>query len=98
MIDGDEDHTALRPGALIAEFRIERVLGSGGFGITYLAHHTALGREVAVNEYLPAERAARVGGADGRRPRPLLRCAHPLTMLAAQMLVDVIRDRLRSDE
>ena len=46
---------ALPPGTRIEEFIIERILGSGGFGITYLATDTALGRQVVIKENLPAQ-------------------------------------------
>jgi predicted Ser/Thr protein kinase len=45
------------------EFRIERVLGHGGFGITYLADDTTLRKKVAIKEYLPAQFAVRAAGA-----------------------------------
>lgn len=32
-------------------YRIEKVLGHGGFGITYLGEHTALGYKVAIKEF-----------------------------------------------
>ncbi|MEZ5850561.1 MAG: protein kinase [Hyphomicrobiaceae bacterium] len=44
---------------LVGDFRIERVLGAGGFGITYLALETALARQVTIKEYFPVDFAAR---------------------------------------
>ena len=46
---------ALPAGTRLEEFVIERVLGSGGFGITYLARDTALGRQVVIKENLPVQ-------------------------------------------
>ncbi|MCR4301565.1 MAG: serine/threonine protein kinase [Sulfuricaulis sp.] len=51
--------SSLRSGYRLAEYTIESVLGHGGFGITYLAHDTALGAQVAIKEYLPHEIASR---------------------------------------
>jgi hypothetical protein len=50
---------ALPPGLQLHEYRIERVLGQGGFGITYLATDANLSAEVAIKEYLPEEIAFR---------------------------------------
>lgn len=50
------EETYQRPlgiGEMIDVFRIERVLGAGGFGITYLATDTTLNCYVAVKEYFP---------------------------------------------
>lgn len=37
------------------KYRILRVLGQGGFGITYLAEHTMLNKLVAIKEFFPKE-------------------------------------------
>ncbi|AKJ29335.1 serine/threonine protein kinase [Caldimonas brevitalea] len=50
---------ALQPGARVAEYEVQHVLGEGGFGIVYLAVDHDLQRHVAVKEYLPAALASR---------------------------------------
>src|SRR5712691_3517252 len=50
---------ALPAGYALQEYRIERVLGVGGFGLTYLALDENLHLKVAVKEYLPADIALR---------------------------------------
>lgn len=47
---------------LVGDFRIERVLGAGGFGMTYLAEEIALARKVTIKEYFPTDFAARGEG------------------------------------
>lgn len=49
---------------LVGDYRIERVLGAGGFGITYLAEEIALGRSVTIKEYFPSDFAARSNAGD----------------------------------
>lgn len=49
---------------LVSDYRIERVLGAGGFGITYLADEIALGRSVTIKEYFPSDFAARANQGD----------------------------------
>jgi serine/threonine protein kinase len=49
----------LAPGTKLGEFEIVRVIGSGGFGIVYLANDRLLLRQVAIKEYLPATLAGR---------------------------------------
>ena len=50
---------ALTPDTQLAEFRIKKVLGRGGFGITYLAHDNNLHKDVAIKEYFPTHLAYR---------------------------------------
>jgi serine/threonine protein kinase len=45
--------------SLLHEYRLEQVLGAGGFGMTYLAADTHLEKPVAIKEYLPSELAHR---------------------------------------
>ncbi len=54
--------TALIPGYQLQEYAIKAVLGSGGFGITYLAHDSNLQYQVAIKEYLPSGVATRISG------------------------------------
>jgi serine/threonine protein kinase len=54
-----DQESTLKPGDVIAEYRIEKVLGSGSFGVTYLAHDTQLARGVAIKEYMPVMYARR---------------------------------------
>ena len=55
-------HT-LPPGFRIDEYEIVRVLGAGGFGITYLAFDHNLDGPVAIKDYFPADIAVRAAGA-----------------------------------
>jgi serine/threonine protein kinase len=50
---------ALPRGYALHEYRIESVLGAGGFGLTYLATDSNLSLKVALKEYLPSDFAAR---------------------------------------
>ncbi|MDP1838121.1 MAG: protein kinase, partial [Reyranella sp.] len=47
---------------MIGRYEVVSVLGQGGFGITYRAHDSQLGREVAIKEYLPLALAVRQDG------------------------------------
>jgi TPR repeat protein/tRNA A-37 threonylcarbamoyl transferase component Bud32 len=55
--DGYPD--ALPRGFHLHWYLLERVLGQGGFGITYLARDTNLDQRVAIKEYLPIDVATR---------------------------------------
>ena len=59
----DDHKQALPAGVRLGSYRVARVLGVGGFGITYLCEHAGLGVQVAVKEYLPNEIAVRDGAA-----------------------------------
>lgn len=51
----------LAKGTLLQDgkYRIEKVLGQGGFGITYLAEQVRLGRKVAIKEFFIKQRCIR---------------------------------------
>jgi len=49
------DATALAAGSRLQEYRIDSILGSGAFGITYKAWDTNLDMAVAIKEFFPQE-------------------------------------------
>ena len=55
----DGDPNALRAGHRIAGYEILRVLGAGGFGITYEAESPITGKHVAIKEFFPRGIASR---------------------------------------
>lgn len=55
-----EIQVTLAEGELIQWYRVERVLGRGGFGVTYLATDTNLDHKVAIKEYLPVSMVVRL--------------------------------------
>jgi serine/threonine protein kinase len=52
---------ALPLGTLLGDYRLDAVIGHGGFGITYRAFDSQLAKVVAIKEYLPVEFAVRQG-------------------------------------
>lgn len=53
----------LLPGKMIGDkYMVGRVLGYGGFGVTYIGWDTTLHRKVAIKEYLPSDFATRSYG------------------------------------
>ena len=57
----DYHKQALPPGFRLGTYDVVRILGIGGFGVTYLCKHIALAVQVAVKEYLPNQIAVRDG-------------------------------------
>ncbi len=55
----DNPRNALTPGYKLHWYTIKKILGQGGFGITYLAEDTNLNQSVAIKEFLPIEMAIR---------------------------------------
>ena len=51
----------LSPGTMLRQYRLEKVIGQGGFGITYLAYDTELQRNVAIKECYPRDFVSRDG-------------------------------------
>ena len=56
-----DERLCLSPGAMLqgGKYRIESILGQGGFGITYLATQVSLGRKVAIKEFFMKEHCNR---------------------------------------
>lgn len=52
---------SLQAGYKLHWYKINKILGQGGFGITYLARDLNLDRDVAIKEYLPLDMAVREG-------------------------------------
>ena len=77
-------------------YRIDRVIGSGGFGMTYAAEDVNLGTTVAIKEYYPDEFGARnsrmrVGPRSERHVRPLNGAERAFLRRLARSLVSVTR-------
>ena len=59
MSEEQQHRLALPQGTRIRDFEFRRVLGHGGFGMTYLGWNVALDIPVAIKEYLPSGLATR---------------------------------------
>lgn len=49
----EDQRTPLEAGESVGVYRVERPLGSGGFGLTYVARDVVLDRPVALKEFMP---------------------------------------------
>ena len=61
MNDAHHPLNALPQGYRLEEYELVRVLGFGGFGMTYLGFDDNLGKAFAIKEYLPSDIATRTG-------------------------------------
>ena len=59
MSEEQQHRLALPQGTRVRDFEFHRVLGHGGFGMTYLGWNVTLDIPVAIKEYLPADLATR---------------------------------------
>ena len=61
--EGAEEALHLEPGTVLKDtYIVGKVLGYGGFGVTYLGWNTVLEQKVAIKEYLPSEFSTRMQG------------------------------------
>ncbi len=58
-MESSTPYKTLQPGDMLNWYRIERILGRGGFGVIYLATDTNLDHLVAIKEYIPSDVATR---------------------------------------
>lgn len=70
------EQLVLAAGFRLHEYRIDAVLGQGGFGVTYLATDIHLNAKVAIKEYLPGEFARRASDKSVSPRWPELRAAY----------------------
>ena len=61
MAGVERAYDTLRPGTEVDAYVIRKILGAGGFGVTYLAEHRRLGKEFAIKEFFPRAFAFRDG-------------------------------------
>ena len=58
-----EESIHMNPGTLLNErYQVGRVVGFGGFGVTYIGWDTKLEQKVAIKEYLPSDFSTRMPG------------------------------------
>ena len=78
----------LKSGALLqgGKYKIEKSLGQGGFGITYLAEQTNLGRKVCIKEFFMKEYGERTESSDADSDATVLTGVSAVTSAAAEIM------------
>lgn len=61
---------ALKKGYILDDYRIEKVIGGGGFSFVYLAYHLKTRVKVVIKEYFPHELVVRIPGGKIRPKSP----------------------------
>jgi serine/threonine protein kinase len=87
-------HHALKIGHQIHWYTIDKVLGQGGFGITYLGHDNNLDQRVAIKEFLPTEFAVR---ADDQSVKPITQSQEGMYDWALDRFITEARTLARFD-
>lgn len=59
------------------KYKIEKTLGQGGFGITYLAEQTNLGRKVCIKEFFMKEYGERTASSEGTSEETIITGEYP---------------------
>ena len=86
----------LVPGTYVDTFKIESVIGTGGFGVTYRAFDESLQRAVAIKEYYPAGLAVRA--ADNGTLSPRSTADQPAYGYGLQRFLDEARTLAKFDQ
>ena len=73
------------------KYKIDKVLGQGGFGITYLAEQTNLGRKVCIKEFFMKDYGERTAAKSTDEDETVLTAVSPVTSAAG-----AIMDRYRA--
>lgn len=68
------------------KYEIKQLLGQGGFGITYLAEQTNLGRKVCIKEFFMKEYGERTGTKASDDDETVLTAVSPVTSAAGEIM------------